>query len=1095
MKERFLLSISGLTLLGLVLCCSARAQTWKELLDRADSLHEAAAYDSAILVGNLAFEKAEKEFGKNDTTVASVLDLLGECYLGQGNYTEADSILSRSLALKTGAVGSDHPALAHTLANLARLSDRQGKYLEAEALYSQALGISKKTLGSDHADVALNLNGLANVYRKRGKYAEAESLYRSALAIRERVLGPDHPMVVNILENIAILYTTQGRYTEAEPLFERTRNVKERVLGPDHPDFARTLMNLAAFYRDQGKYAEVEPLYKQTLGILESTLGPDHPRVAMCLNNLANLYEIQNKYLEAESLHKRALAIREKTLGHDHPSIAESLNNLGVLFVSQGKYKEAESLYKRALATREKVLGPDHKGVADILNNLALIYFYQSKSAEAEALYKRALAIWEKTLGPDHPRVATGLNNLANLYLRQNKYTEAETLYKQALVIRQKALGPLHPNVAYSLEGLAYLSRNQGNYDEAESVYKRTLAIWEKALGTEHPSVARVLGDWALLLRDTGRLADSQTKERTALRIRRKNFRDGSAVLSERDALTYSKFMRDEANQYISILLDSEDTSTSCLKEMAEVVFSTKGQVSDGIFARNRTKVYEKDPNLKALSDSLRYARFRLANLYVQGPDEEHPEGYKEELDRLSKEKERLEAELARQSADFRRDLELWEVDAQKVAGAVPPRSILVEYLEYDRLTTGRETEPHYLLVVVDNRVNISVSDIGSSIEIDSLVALYRSHFQEISKGGAPFTKDLERYKSIASKLYHRIWKPVENGLSDANLVFIAPDGALNLVSFAGLTDAEGKYLIESYPIQYLSSGRDLIRLRKLVEPREGLFALGDPDFDASASARLSSNVALAQAQESEASLYTLRNIRSGCEELSKITVLPLPGTRKEIERISDAWKKESKEPCWVFFGTDASEENFKRSAPGNKVIHLATHGYYAQSECRRELPQKKFRMSESFVGENPLLLSGLFLAGANLHGEGADSLGVEDGILTAEEVTGMELDGTRWVVLSACESGLGEVKSGEGVYGLRRAFQMAGARTVISALWPVSDKTTAEMMSYLYGFEENNLALAMQSLAKKKLEELRKRNQPDHPYLWAPFIALGDWR
>jgi CHAT domain-containing protein len=219
-----------------------------------------------------------------------------------------------------------------------------------------------------------------------------------------------------------------------------------------------------------------------------------------------------------------------------------------------------------------------------------------------------------------------------------------------------------------------------------------------------------------------------------------------------------------------------------------------------------------------------------------------------------------------------------------------------------------------------------------------------------------------------------------------------------------------------------------------------------------------------------------------------------LPGTHKEIEKVSDAWEKKTKEPCYTYFGVNASEDNFKTNAPGNKVIHLATHGYYAQSECIRELPRQKLRMTE-FVGENPLLLSGLFLAGANLHGEGAESLGVEDGILTAEEVTGMDLEGTRWVVLSACESGLGEVKSGEGVYGLRRAFQMAGARTVISALWPVSDKTTSEMMSYLYNFEEDNLAFAMQSLAKNKLKELRKKNQPDHPYLWAPFIVLGDWR
>jgi len=1053
MKKGFCLLVFGLTFLGLLLCCSAQAQTWKELLDQADSLSEAQNQDSAIVIGQVALERAEKEFGAQDSTVVLVLHRMGVYYYYQGNYGEAESLWERALAIK------------------------------------------KKALGPDHPDVAKSLHNLAILYRGQGRFAEAEPLYKQALAIRKKALGPDHPDVANSLNSLAILYQDHGRYTEAEPLFKQALVIWRKALGPDHPDVAMILNNLAILYYDQGRYAEAEPLYKQALDIRKKALGPDHPEVAGHLNNLADFYRYEGRYAEAEPLFRQALAIWKKALGPHHPDVAMSLNNLALLCYDQSRYAEAEPLYKQALAILKEALGPDHPDVAKNIGNLAILYHSQGKYAEAEPLYKQAIVIWKKAFGPDHPHVAASVNNLATLYRDQGKYTEAEPLCKQALDIRKKALGADHPEVATSLNNLANLYRNQAKYREAESLYRRALDITERTLGLNHPYSAGVLHDIALFFKEKEEFDESKKSAGRAYNIRRQNFRDGSAVLSEKDALTYSKFMREEANQYISILLDSQDTSSSCLKEIAEVVFSTKGQVSDGIFARHRTQVYEKDPNLKALSDSLRYTRFKLANLYVQGLDEEDPEGYKEELLEVSKEKERLEAELARQSADFRRELELWEIDAEKVAGALPTKSILVEYMKFDRLKAKRETEPHYLLMILDNKGEVFVSDLGSSDEIDSIVTLYRSHFQEMSKrGGSPFSKDLEDYKRITAELYERIWKPVEDKLSNANLVFIAPDGALNLVSFGGLTDEAGKYLIESYPIQYLSSGRDLIRLKEAVEPGEGLFALGDPDFDASASDRLSSETVIAQAQEFDTSVYTLRNIRSGCEELSKITVLPLPGTRKEIERVSDVWKKESKGPCCVFFGTDASEENFKRNAPGNKVIHLATHGYYAQSQCVRELPQQKFKMTE-FVGENPLLLSGLFLAGANLHGEGADSLGVEDGILTAEEVTSMDLEGIRWVVLSACESGLGEVKSGEGVYGLRRAFQMAGARTVISALWPVSDKTTAEMMSYLYGYEEDNLAFAMQSLAKKKLAELRKKNQPDHPYLWAPFIVLGDWR
>ena len=1012
MKKGFFLSVLAFAFLGLSLCSSARAQTWKELLDQADSLYKAAAYDSATVVGELALERAEKEFGENDTTVASALNLVGEYYSYQAKYDEAESLLKRALAIREKAVGYEHPTVAQSLSSLATLYWRQGRYAEAEPLHKQALAIRKKALEAHHPDVAKSLTGLAILSYIHGRYAEAESLYKQALAIRKKALRPDHPDVAKSLNNLAVLYYKQGRYTEAERL------------------------------------------YKQALAIFGKTVGLDHPRVTKSLNNLAHLSYIHGRYAEAESLYKRALAIRKKTLSPGHPHVANSLNNLASLCHKQGKY------------------------------------------AEAESLLMQAMVIWREALGPDHPDVATSLNNLGILYHKQGKYTEAEPLHKQALAIWKKALGPDHPEVAKDLANLAILYHDQDKCAEAESLYKRAISIYEKTFGPDYPYTVYVLHHMALLFKKKKDFTNARKTGRRASTICRQSFRDGFEVLSEKDALTYSEFMRDEANQYISILLDSQDTSSSCRNEVAEVVFSTKGQVSDGIFARYIIQVYEKDPNLKPLSDSLEYARFRMSNLYVRGPGED-VEVYKSELDSLTREKERLEAELARRSADFRREQELWEVDAEKVANGLPANSVLVEYMKFDRLTTGRDTEPHYLLLVVDSKEEVFVSDLGSSDEIDSLITLYRLHFQDISgRGGSALSADMESYKDIASKLYERIWRPVEQELSGANLLFIAPDGALNLVSFAGLIDAEGKYLIESYPIQYLSSGRDLVRLKHILEPGEGLFALGDPDFDASASARLSSEAALARAPESDSLFfYRLRNIRSGCEALHEITVLPLPGTRKEVERISEVWEKKSQEPCHAFFGPDASEDNFKRSAPGSKVIHLATHGYYAESDCRPDLPKSRFGMREGFVGENPLLLSGLFLAGANLHGEGADSLGLEDGILTAEEVTGMDLEGTKWVILSACESGLGEVKAGEGVYGLRRAFQMAGARTVISALWPVSDKATADMMSYLYGFEEDNLALAMQSLAKTKLEELRKRHQPDHPYLWAPFIAMGDWR
>jgi CHAT domain-containing protein len=308
--------------------------------------------------------------------------------------------------------------------------------------------------------------------------------------------------------------------------------------------------------------------------------------------------------------------------------------------------------------------------------------------------------------------------------------------------------------------------------------------------------------------------------------------------------------------------------------------------------------------------------------------------------------------------------------------------------------------------------------------------------------------------------------------------------------------DDDGTYLIERVPIHLLSSGRDLARLEDPGRLLTGLFALADPDYNASPIARLSTTDEQPDDSPLEQAEYASRSVRSGCGELNNITVEPLPGTRAEVERVTTTWGQINVDPVKVYLGAEASEESFKTEAPGNGVVHLATHGYFLEGICQPEA-RRTWRMDSDigYVGENPLLLSGLFLAGANLHGEGTDSLAAEDGILTAEEVVSMNFAGTRLVVLSACETALGEVKLGEGVYGLRRAFQMAGARTVISALWPVSDEATAELMGRLYEKGAEALAETMRRVQLERINEIRAENKIDHPFTWGAFIALGDWR
>jgi tetratricopeptide (TPR) repeat protein len=1117
---------------------AATDTSWQELLDRADSLVATGNLDSADVVVDEAISKALTEYDSADTTVGVSLYREGglESYHFR-SYAEAELLCERALAIREKTLGPDHPDVAHSLNNLADLYRKQGKYAEAEPLYNRALAIREKTLGLDHPDVASSLNKLAIVYWYQGKYAEAEPLYKRSLAIREKTLSPEHPRVAASLGNLALLYHLQGKYAEAEPLYRRSLVITEKSRGPEHTDVAQVLNNLAALCKDQSKYAEAEALNRRSLAIREKILGPEHPSVAHSLNNLAELYWMQGKYAEAELLHKRSLVIKEKSIGPEHPSVAESLNNLAELYREQGKYAEAEPLNAQARAIWEKTLGPEHPNVAMSLSNLANLYLEQGNSAEAEPVYKRSLAIREKTLGPEHPQVAASLNNLAELYRGQGKYAEAEPLYNRALGIREKTLGPEHPDVAASLNNLATLYRYQGKHAEVEPLYKRSLAIWEQALGPEHPHVAHSLSSLATLYSDQGKHAEAEPLYRRALvirehalgrehpfvaesmeafgrhhrqtggtrealdlvtgayRTRHSNFVDNATVLSEKDALTYSQFLRSSTDQCLSCYQDIRSKDHATVGQMADIVFSSKGQVSDGIVERQKSLVEETDSTTLILAESLRLAKFQLSSLFVEGPGEDVEE-YRNYLDSLTALANEIEADLSRHSASFRKRQDNKNVSTARIASLLPENSALVEYIKYDYLQLEPEHEiPHYMVLVVTEAAEPVIVELGAADEIDALIAQYRDHMLRVSSAGkTPTVVDKQDYERTAGDLYSRIWEPIAGYLANKDLVVMAPDGALNLVSFAGLIDGQGNYLVERYPLHALSSGRDVIRLKDELEPGSGLFALGDPDYDASLS-DLMPQVAALEDTVLELAYYATRNVRSGCGDLKDMTVSALPGTRSEIEEITLRWKETTSEPLVTCFGREASEDRFKRNAPGKRVIHLATHGYFLEGRCQPESPGTDLDRDIGFMGENPLLLSGLFFAGANLHGEGADSLGAEDGILTAYEVSAMGLEGTELVVLSACETGLGRVEQGEGVYGLRRAFQMAGARTVISALWPVSDEATAEMMSHLYERKGESIPETMRRIQLDKIDELRSSNQPDHPFTWAGFVAVGAWR
>jgi CHAT domain-containing protein/tetratricopeptide (TPR) repeat protein len=916
-------------------------------------------------------------------------------------------------------------------------------------------------------------------------------LGKLALRRATKKFGDSDTTVAKVLSVLGVCYYYQANYAQCDSVWNKALVIRERVLGPDHPDVAKSLNNLGNLYKNQGKYMEAEPLYKRAIAIMEKTLGSDHPNLAAYLNNLGTLYKDQGKYIEAEPLYKRAIAIQEKTLGSDHLNLASSLNNLGSLYTHQGKYMEAEPLLKRALAIREKTLGPDHPDLASSLNNLGSLYTHQGKYMEAEPLLKRALVIKEKTLEPDHPDLALSLNNLGSLYKDQGKYMEAEPLYKRAIAIMEKTQRPDHPYVAKFVNSLAVLYRLQGISIKAEPLFRRALALLEKSLGPDHPEVAKCLMNLAILYGSLGEADKSLTYYKKLQQSRVHFIEYVFSYASESQKMRYiEKYPLVDQSLLSFAIMNNSDDSKSCALEM---MLKGKAAIIDALLAEKQIAYCSHSDQIRKKTERHKEVCGEISTVTLAGAEKLEPEIYRVRLQTLYSIKDSLETELSNNCAEFKDDLAARRFTMADVANAIPEGSVLwefVRYEPYDFKKIGNDKErtgsPRYLAFTFDHAGNITLTDLGDAKEIDSLITTAREKiYKAKAEVYSPLVVESERQlNEVTGKLYKFIFAPLASHLGDKTDIFVCPDGQLSLLPFEILPCPDGKYLIEKFKFSYLSSGRDLLRFKKKQIPGDWALVMADPNFDFS-------QVKLAQiggmaSNKPNLAPYIPEPLRgaSGCLN-NRFNSLSYG--REEAKSVSKTLKDKAKLNVESYLGDDAVEEVLKGMTTAPRVLHLATHGYFCED----------IDLNKNTMLENPLLRSGLALAGANRlmdENQRSDS-SAEDGILTAFEASGLNLVGTDLVVLSACETGVGEVKNGEGVYGLRRAFQHAGARTIVMSLWKIPDKETCDLMDDFYkswlGGQTKKEALRQSTL--KVLNACRAKYGSAHPLFWGGFVMVGD--
>ena len=977
-----------------------------------------------------------------------------EKLFSNGRHDEAAAIWEKLLASAKTLFGPSHPNVALVLNYLSVNLLQQGNYQAAESLARRSLAISEEALGVDHIGNMPSLKVLALSLVEQGKFSASESLYRRSITINKKGLGPEHLNVAADINSLASSLSAQGQYAAAESLYRQSLAIRIKALGPDHPDVASSLNNLALSVRDQGRYILATTLFRQSIAIDEKMLGTDHPAIAPALNNLALVLSDQGMYTAAEPLYRRSIAITEKALGTNHLDVVPALSNLALNLRAQGQFTAAEPLLRRSLAIHEKALGADHPYFATSLHNLASSLYTQKKYAAAEALYRRSLAVRMKALGSDHPDVANSLNSLATILDAQQKYSAAERLYNQSISIREKAFGPDHPVVASSLHNLASSLSDQESYADAEPLYRRSLAINEKAFGPDHPDVISSFANLAFSLIEQGKYAAAEPLFRRSLALQSNWLIRELPLLP--DQVRSGQLLQLGSSWEIPFGLINQHPP---LAEAAlETRLNRQGLLPE---IEQRQALLISAPSFeRAKVEQLQFLTQQLASVSLPS----------DRRTAVREQRDELQSELYRKIPN----LSIQLVNPAAVAKALPSDGALVEFQRFhpfnSRKSTGQRWQPPlYIALILKPDGSITPVPLGSAASIDAT----------IHKGLISSAEGLVDAEAIWGQLSIQVFKPLLPHLKVSRQLFLSPDVELNRVPFAALPSPQERTtpLGQAVQLRLLSTGRELLRLNQPSASSSKNVVMANPSYD-----RLSA--ALTAPVDTSLNMGQRRST-----EVSSKKWEPLSGSEREGLLVAQLLNSQ------LISGPAATTASLKRQQ-GPRVLHVATHGFFvAGQESPPNDPLRVLREENSQLQglrqEDPQLRSGLVLAGANQPTMDPN----DDGYLTASEAVTLNLKGTELVVLSACSTGQGEVRTGEGVYGLQRSLSVAGARSTLLSLWKVDDAATAAFMTRFYkrlkAGESRSDALA--SVQK----EFREGPNPDwhHPYYWAAWQLVGDWR
>jgi len=1019
---------------------------------------KAANFSKAAVFFAYSLKIRERLLDAGGSPVALSLNNLGIACQALGNVREAERMHRRALAIYEQSVGGRHPDTATALFNLALVHNAKGELDQAESLLIRGVDIFEATKGPSAPETISALGGLGLLLQQKGELGKAGEAFERSLRASQARFGTTHPETAQAMKNLGVLRFHLGDLKQAEEWLTKSLKICEGALGSEHPQTAVVFTSLGELYRTAGEFERALPKSRQGLLALEKSLGPLHHETLKATSNLGLLLHALGNYDQAERFLRASLSGYERTIGTEAPDAVLAMNNLGLLYRDMADYEKAGPLLTRCLQAYERHLGSTHPSTARALNNLALLHEQRGDYEQAEPLLKRAVVINESRFGTDHPTTATLLANLGNVYCQLRRHQESEAVLTKSLAMHERTLGRTHPGVAFILRNLGHLYAQTGDFARAEPLFQRGLSIIEAAEGPDHDDAASILENLASLKLDLGRPAEALALERRCRKITEKNWRMILSFASERQRFGYQNARGLSPLAIMGTLGSASD--------IAEIVLRTKGIVLDSLLEDDWLAASSTEAAFHQLRDQLMAVGRRLTKLQIEAGDREQPvveSKRRDELQALEQTVESLQAMLARNLGDRDRVHGALRVTIPEVQSALPSNAILVEVVRYRHYLGMERWENRYGAVVfgakgvtlkgggMDEVVWVSL---GAASAIETNVADYLAAMRGERHGEA----------SLLQSLARQLVQPIQSHLPSGITTWIISASAdLNFLNFGTLLEAHGTFLAERYRFYYVSSGRDLLMKPTMPPTSRTCAVFANPAFD------------LKRKLDSPppSRLLSTAERTSSWRDYNGLSLAVLPNTAREADYLQERGKQWGT-TVQSFTAQHATEASLRRLR-SPQILHLATHGFVLPSASAKGGP------SEAVVFSNPMQRSGLALAGAQAtlaawkQGEVPDP--DDDGILMAQEVGLLDLKDTWLVVLSACDTGLGEARNGEGVLGLRRGFVQAGAQNLLMTLWPISDKWSVEIMKSFYdkAMASGDAPQAMAEVQAEWLAKLRK--------------------